>query len=270
LTPHNARIITGLLLGPLAIAAILLLGSDNFGLASLLLMLLAGWEWARLIGWQSTPQRLLFPLILLLLAAAIWQFGPVTHQPIMIAAALWWLLALITVLRFGAADSLWHRSAVARGLAGVATLIPFWLALWQIHATRGAEWVIILLVVVWSADSGAYFAGRRFGRRKLAPQVSPGKSWEGATGGLLMTLLIALPLGHLWPSHTLPLSAWLLLLIVLVIFSIVGDLSESLFKRIAGVKDSGTLLPGHGGILDRFDSLTAVAPLAWLGIVWLA
>ena len=148
------------------------------------------------------------------------------------------------------------------------SLAPTWIALTHIAQTwqRGAQWVLFILVLAFAADTGAFFAGRRFGRHKLAPQVSPGKTWEGVAGGLLLAALAALLGGH-WLG--VPLARILPLCLVGAAFSVVGDLTESMFKRASGLKDSGRLFPGHGGVLDRIDSALAATPVMSLGLVLL-
>jgi len=155
-------------------------------------------------------------------------------------------------------------------VAGPFVLLPAWLALVRLHAQGptldGPQLLTFLLLLVVAADVGAYFAGRAFGKHKLAPRVSPGKTWEGVAGGLAGASLLALA-GALW--FELPLPRFVLLCVLVVMISVVGDLAESLFKRHAGVKDSGSILPGHGGILDRIDSLTAAGPCFVLGMDYL-
>ncbi|MBC7657234.1 MAG: phosphatidate cytidylyltransferase, partial [Frankiaceae bacterium] len=155
--------------------------------------------------------------------------------------------------------------------AGSLSVIPAWAALCWLHMTgaNGPDWALYALLIVWLADTGAYFVGVRFGKHKLAPRISPGKSWEGFAGGLLATTLLAvgaLPvLGLAW--NLLP--SLLLLTLVATLFSVAGDLFESLLKRHAGAKDSSHLIPGHGGVLDRLDSLLAALPIFAVGKFWL-
>jgi phosphatidate cytidylyltransferase len=151
------------------------------------------------------------------------------------------------------------------GLAGVLALVPAWLALVRLRldVPRGAEWMLFTLILVFAADIGAFFAGRRYGRVRLAPAVSPGKTWEGVLGGAAMSALVALA-GSEW--FGVPVQSFLPLCLATVAFSIVGDLTESLLKRFAGVKDSGTLFPGHGGVMDRIDSVTGAAPVLLFGL----
>jgi phosphatidate cytidylyltransferase len=161
----------------------------------------------------------------------------------------------------------WRATALA-AVAGLWALVPTWLALsrFYLQEGHGRELVVFVLLLAWAADIGAYFAGQRFGRLRLAPLVSPNKTWEGVLGGLLAGFGVALA-GRVW--FDLPPLAFLSLCIAAVLVSVVGDLLESMFKRQSGLKDSGSLLPGHGGMLDRIDSLTSSVPLVALGLGWL-
>jgi phosphatidate cytidylyltransferase len=150
-------------------------------------------------------------------------------------------------------------------LAGALSLLPAWLALMRLRSDlpHGAEWMLFALVLVFAADIGAFFAGRRFGRLRLAPTVSPGKTWEGVLGGAVAGTLVGIA-GSAW--FGVPLYTFLPLCLVAVAFSVIGDLTESLLKRFAGLKDSGTLFPGHGGVMDRIDSVTGAAPVLLFGL----
>jgi phosphatidate cytidylyltransferase len=172
-------------------------------------------------------------------------------------ATVWWIAALGWVL-------LWPGVVgfSSAAIAGFVVLVPAWLALSKLH-TYKPQLMLFLLLLVVAADVGAYFAGRRFGRVKLAPRVSPGKTWEGVGGGILGATIIAI-IGVVWLD--MPFWPFVGLCVLVVFASIVGDLTESLSKRHAGLKDSGTLLPGHGGVLDRVDSITAAAPVFLLGL----
>jgi phosphatidate cytidylyltransferase len=156
-------------------------------------------------------------------------------------------------------------SSSAAAIAGILALVPAWLALAKMRGDSqvGAEWVLFTLVLVQVADIGAFFVGRRFGRHRLAPNVSPGKTWEGVIGGLIASALVAV-FGSI--RFGIPLLQFLPLCLAAVAFSIVGDLTESLLKRFAGLKDSGRLFPGHGGVMDRIDSVTAAAPVLLFGL----
>jgi phosphatidate cytidylyltransferase len=178
-------------------------------------------------------------------------------------ALAWWVVALAWVMFAPRRVSSWSAA-----LAGVFALVPAWLALIRLRLDflRGAEWVLFTLILVWVADIGAFFVGRRFGRTRLAPNVSPGKTWEGVMGGMIASAIVAV-LGSHW--FMVSVERFVPLCLAVVAFSIVGDLTESLLKRFAGVKDSGSLFPGHGGVMDRIDSVTAAAPILFFGLVTL-
>jgi phosphatidate cytidylyltransferase len=172
---------------------------------------------------------------------------------------VWWLVALGWIIFAPHSVTPWSA-----GLAGLLALVPAWLALMRmLDLPQGAHWVLFTFLLVWGADIGAYFAGHRFGRTRLAPQVSPGKTWEGVAGGFALSAVVAIA-GSAWFS--LPLYTFVPLCLSAVGFSIIGDLTESLLKRFAGVKDSGTLFPGHGGVMDRIDSVTGAAPVLLFGL----
>jgi phosphatidate cytidylyltransferase len=159
---------------------------------------------------------------------------------------------------------------VFKGIAGVLVTLPCWASFVTLHARvdHGPLITLALLVIVWLADSGAYFAGKRWGHTRLAPVISPGKTWEGVLGGIITSAIVALLAGF-WYSQSLEWTLTLVPVVLLaVMFSIVGDLLESLMKRQVGLKDSGHIIPGHGGVLDRIDSLTAAAPMFLIGMMW--
>jgi phosphatidate cytidylyltransferase len=259
------RILTAVLLGPIVLLVILyaptMIAIALFGLA-----LLAGaWEWAAFAGFRSGPIRGAYVLATAMLMAIAWYLSEQAgyFRVVLIVAALWWCIAFVWL-----AVRPTQGSTVGVTLAGFLVIVPAWIALARLQqvSERGPQWVLFLLFLVWSADVGAYFAGRRFGRIKLAPLVSPGKTWEGVLGGLVAAGLMMVA-GVLWFG----VSAWPFagLCCAVVLISIVGDLTESSFKRYAGLKDSGQLLPGHGGMLDRVDSVSAAAPIFVLGLNWL-
>jgi phosphatidate cytidylyltransferase len=265
------RVITALILAPLALWGIWALPSSGFAAALGVLFAMAGWEWSRLCGLERAPGRALYVAVLVLamvggyplLAQGNWALV------ILVLALMWWTLALLAVVSYPQGTGLWQHSGTARGIAGLLVLLPAWAALALMHARFGAGYVILLMVMIWGADTGAYFAGRAFGRHKLSPRVSPGKSWEGVAGGALLAVLVAL-LGTVWVEPVGGYGMFLPLVLLTVMISVLGDLMESLFKRMADVKDSGGLLPGHGGVMDRIDSLTAAGPLFALGLLWLS
>lgn len=254
---------TGALLVPAAVAAVLLLDTDVLALLFGLVVCLGALEWARLMDWRRPATRVAYLLAtaLLLLALHGALRLPGVALAVLAAGALWWVLALWRVLGFERRGRVRPPGPLSAVLWGWLTLLPAWSALVVLHRALpgGPLWLLLLLLLVWSADIAAYFAGRRWGRRKLAPRVSPGKTLEGLAGALGAVLVLG-ALGWLLGVVERPLP-FLLLSSATVMASVLGDLNESLFKRAAGVKDSGTLLPGHGGVLDRIDSLTAAAPV---------
>lgn len=264
------RVITAALLAPLALWGIWILSSQAFALVIGVIFSMAGWEWSRLCGLERMPTRAMYVLALALVMAGTYPLLSEGNWSlvILIIAMMWWTISLTSVLSYPQGTGFWQNSAMARGIAGVLVLMPAWTALVLLHQVFGPGYVILLMFVVWGADTGAYFTGRAFGRHKLAPRVSPGKTWEGVLGGAVLAVLVALT-GTLWLKPIGGHVAFLLLILLTVMISILGDLMESLFKRVANLKDSGGLLPGHGGVLDRIDSITAAAPLFVLGLLWL-
>ncbi len=269
------RLLTAAVLAPLFLGAILWLPTLYVMVLFALVVAQGGWEWSALIGMRAGSQRALYVaalLIVLLMVARLLQ-TPGLLQGLLVLATAWWVAALNWIRRSEAAGGM--ADATAQGvswplaLAGFLVLVPVWAALVVLHGNGSAGvWLLLTLMgIVWGADSGAYFAGRRWGRRKLAPHISPGKTWEGVSGGVATAVLIALLAAWLMDFAWASMPGFALLAVVTALFSIVGDLLESLLKRRRGVKDSGALLPGHGGILDRIDSLTAAAPVYTLGLM---
>lgn len=259
------RIITALILAPAVLAAILYL--PNLWLSALvaLIMVFAQGELARLAGVESTTGLIPGMLFVLAPIAALW-YWPDSQIPALQLGALLWLISfawLAASQRGRARQGQWRLLKLV--LSYVMT-IPAWLALTRLHAIHPA-WLICLLFLVWGADVGAYAAGRTLGRHKLAPSISPGKTWEGLVGGLITAVLVVF-IAAVWGGEYR--QPWLLLLItaVIALISVGGDLLVSLLKRHAGSKDTGHLLPGHGGIMDRIDSLCAAAPFFALAAIY--
>lgn len=264
------RLLTAAVLIPLMIWAIFGLTSAQFSLVLAGIALVGAWEWAGLITLSKIWMRLLYVAVMALLMAII-MLSPLSDvglRCLLLIAALWWVGALIWVLRYRGQSGLVARDVVIGAIGGIVVLVPTWLGLSELHgySGNGPQWLLYVMILIWCADSGAYFAGRQWGRNKLAPYVSPGKSWEGVYGALVITLVAALVASKLFELSAADLIWFLPLSLITVMISIVGDLLESLFKRRVGVKDSGRILPGHGGVLDRIDSLTAAGPVFALGL----
>lgn len=261
------RFITAIILIPLVLLALFYLPPFWFALCSAIVIAAAAWEWSRLMGLQKTLHRILYVdlIILLLIVAAI--LSPLWWLWL---ALIWWVNAFILIIIFEKHPQSQFRSKILKGFAGICVLIPCWVSInFLCFMPPRPIWLLMVLVVVWMADIAAYFAGHRFGKHKLAPRISPGKSKEGVYAALIITGVVALITAF---SLHLPLIRVVLFtgfILLTVIASIVGDLFESLLKRQEGLKDSGSLLPGHGGILDRIDSLTAAAPIFTFGLILL-
>ncbi|MBT8143850.1 MAG: phosphatidate cytidylyltransferase [Gammaproteobacteria bacterium] len=247
----------------LVLLGIFLLAPRLAGAAVLATLVLAGaWEWAGFLPRSNNTTRVVYLLTVALALGLAWAFARMHLTPILWIALGWWLLAFFWVLRFPTPIPRWLVMA-----GGLFVLVPGWLALASLHVDVGPAWLIYFFIVIAAADTGAYFSGRAFGRTKLAPRVSPGKTWEGAIGGLVVVAAVGFA-GSLLLNQ--PLLFLVPLSIAVGMASIVGDLTMSMFKRHAGLKDSGRLFPGHGGILDRIDSIAAGAPLFMLGVGWTA
>ena len=266
----KTRIKTAAILIPAVLLGIWFLPTPAFALVSGLVFLLGAWEWTALAGFSTWPSRIgvfvAMPLMVLSLLAILQQLGSnVLKEGAPFLVIVFWLLALAALFRYPRNATVW-QSRTLRVLMGCLVLVPAW---WLLVALQYADprWVLYVLSLVCLADTAAYFTGRRWGKHQLLPLVSPGKTWEGALGAIFASLgVIMIGFVVLEPARTF--LDWLVLGILTVIFSMVGDLFESLFKRMAGVKDSGTLLPGHGGILDRIDSLTAAIPIFTIGFLF--
>ena len=263
MTEHlRKRIITAVVLAVLFLAVLLWLPPIATVIVLTGLVLTGAWEWSAFLRAHLNVARAAYVVLVALLLAGAWYATalPDGLHVVLLTALVWWLVALAWIIFAPRSVAPWSA-----GLAGVMALVPAWLALVRLRLDlpHGAQWVLFTLLLVWSADIGAYFAGHRFGRTRLAPNVSPGKTWEGVLGGFALSAIVAVA-GSAW--FALPLYTFVPLCLAAVGFSIVGDLTESLLKRFAGVKDSGTLFPGHGGVMDRIDSVTSAAPVLFFGL----
>jgi phosphatidate cytidylyltransferase len=270
----KTRVVTALVLLVMFLAALFWLQPRAWAVFAGVLVVPAAWEWARLIKLRRVACGL---YVVLVVAAFVSLFGltqgniptaaPGAPTAVFLGASLFW----IVVVPLWLWRSWLPRSRWLAALTGLVVLVPTWLALVELREL-GPLLLLLLMSVAWISDSAAYFAGRRFGRHKLAPSISPGKTWEGVGGAVLAVSLYAALWSYFWPPYFPPALksmrfgafGMLLFLWLLTAIGIFGDLFESALKRDAGVKDSGILLPGHGGVLDRIDALTAVLPVAAL------
>ena len=270
------RVITALAMAGAFLAAITWLPLPALALLFGVVVALGGWEWSRLAGWESGWARSVYVLVLVAVMGGLYfycQLGesPTREQvqPLLGLACLWWSFALLWVRSFPASAIFWN-SVAARSVMGLLILALSWLAaVFVLSFPRGGVLMVVMVIVVASADIGAYFSGRAWGRHKLAAAVSPNKTWEGFWGGMVACVLLALllwyqlpaPLGHIQPGSVVAVA------LATALASVVGDLTVSMVKRESGLKDSGSLLPGHGGLLDRLDSLCGAAPVYALGLL---
>ncbi len=262
------RLVTAGILAPLLLTGVLYLPTHWLALILAVFVLLAAWEWSALMGWQHLVARAAYTLAVAGALASLYLNNTIALSLCMLALG-WWLLAFRWLIRQQlAAPDVAPPLLLPLPLAGLLILVPAWGGLVHLHGLGegGRLYIVLLLLLIWSADSGAYFAGRTWGRRRLASRISPGKTWAGVGGAMVATAALA-SVAALYLEMGLHAALLLLSLCLLTtVVSIIGDLAESLFKRRAGLKDSGSLLPGHGGILDRIDSLTAAAPFFILGL----
>ncbi|MBB3191139.1 phosphatidate cytidylyltransferase [Halomonas cerina] len=253
------RITTAAWLVPLALGGLFGLSGGGFALFTAAIVLIAGWEWANLAGLTASFRRLLPVAALAVLMALLYATGASRSPWLLWLGALGWLVNLYWVSGHPDRQAQWQSTGMRLAM-GLWVLLPAWVG-FNVLRESGAVWLLFVLLLVWGADIGAYFIGRALGRHKLAPRVSPGKTREGVAGGLAVTTLLALVFA-VWQG--LGLAGGLVLLVVTLVVtlvSVLGDLLESMLKRHRGIKDSSQLLPGHGGVLDRIDSLTAAVPL---------
>ena len=252
------RIITAVV-ALLALLLVLFYLPGEVALAVIVAVMLAGaWEWSAFLGVPGKTARIAYVVIIAGLLAAVTIFE-VDAAIIFKVSLAWWILALVWTFFFPT-----PIPGFVRWLSGMLVLVPLFLALVILY-NAAPELLLFALLIVWVADTGAYFAGKALGRVKLAPAISPGKTWEGVIGGLLAVVVLTV-LRSTWADTDL--AVFIPFCLAVASISIVGDLTVSMFKRTAGLKDSGSLFPGHGGVLDRIDSVAAAAPLFALGLGW--
>lgn len=261
------RVITAVILVLGFLGLLFSLSSLHFSLVVAPIVLLAGWEWSNLMGISATRHRLAYiTLLALALAAAALilnlfaSLDVAMAQNLCLAASILWAVIFLWVQGYPSSAILWSPRPVL-GLLGLLLLSFTWVAIaLLVHLPHGAWLLLFAVVVVALADIGGYVAGNLFGKHKLAVLVSPGKTWEGFFGGILLQCVLIVLLSQFMPQQ-ITLTMLVALVIPVSLYSVLGDLFESMVKRHSGVKDSGNILPGHGGVLDRIDGLIAALPL---------
>ena len=270
------RVFTALLLVAAFLTGVYFLPLPVLAAVFALVVALGAWEWSLLAGLSNAVARVLYATLVCAATYALYRYagyGAALRaeqvQPILGLGCLWWCFALLWVRSFPASAGLWNSTAM-RLLMGMLILLPAWFAaVYLLHLEKHGAVMVVLVMITAAADIAAYFAGRRFGRHALAPRVSPGKTWEGFWGGVLAVALLSVLVWWLLPPRFdhLSLMATVVVALAASLASVLGDLTVSMVKRQSGVKDSSSLLPGHGGLLDRIDSLCAAAPTFALGLL---
>ncbi len=261
------RIITALCMIAIFLPARFLMPPMLFSIATVPLVLIAGWEWSRLVKIRSVIARIgyLLLIVMTLFAASLWlglpdTFDPQRAQQLLLVAVGVWAFIFLWIQGYPSSAILWSARPIL-GLLGLMLLGFTWIAIVTILNYQSGQWLLLLaIVIIVLADVGGFFAGKYFGKHKLAPIISPGKTWEGFVGGLLLEGVLVGSLVWYLSDHVTVLGLSLLVIPV-ALYSVLGDLFESMIKRHSGVKDSGRLLPGHGGVLDRIDGVMAALPM---------
>jgi phosphatidate cytidylyltransferase len=280
----RTRLLAALVMAPLAIAAVLLLPTPWLAVLAAAAFLIGLWEWLRLTEIEDPIARGVLVLVnLLVMVALVWASRSnsggsfILFKIAVLLGGIWWLLALLWLRRYEFASDHDTHARMFKLAAATLSIIPAWCALVLIHAGQvgappvttgipgGHRWLLLALAIVWAADTGAYFAGRAFGRNKLAPRVSPNKTIEGLFGGVVAGMVLAVGAAPFAGATLGQLPYVAIVALWTILFSVVGDLFESLLKRHVGAKDSSHLIPGHGGVLDRIDSQLAALPVFALG-----
>ncbi|MEN8259234.1 MAG: phosphatidate cytidylyltransferase [Pseudomonadota bacterium] len=279
------RVITALVLAPLAVLGVLKLPESGFAVAWGVIILIAAWEWANLSEANGIKTRLFFLAALVASSVVAWYWPYLLEDLgerlewheisefsgaldwLAVPAVIWWLFVMLAVRKTGDNLLKLKLKTGVKLFLGWFILLLAWIFLVRLRNFYGSELVLYFLLLIWLADIAAYFAGRLFGKNKLAPHISPAKTMEGMYGALLGAVVAAVAAGLYYEFKLIIIADFILLSLVTVQVSIYGDLFESLAKRIRGVKDSGAILPGHGGVLDRIDSLIAAIPVFYAGII---
>ncbi len=263
------RILTASMIAPIVVFGVLALSQTGFELSLALILIVGSWEYCNLIQINHLIGKALYASVVLIVTYFL-NIEPSSLTIVLYAAAIWWLVALVWVVMYPKGSRLLSKALLIKLINGLFLFVPMAISLISLHLQDRAL-VLFLLILIWAADIGAYFAGKFFGKNKLCPRVSPGKTREGVYGGVALSQVAALSYVYI-VIQTPSLSDFLIfcfLALVVSIVSVLGDLFESVLKRIAEVKDSGNILPGHGGLLDRIDSLTSSAPIFFLLFIFL-
>ncbi|MBF8999385.1 phosphatidate cytidylyltransferase [Vibrio nitrifigilis] len=269
------RIITALILAPLVILGIIFLPLAWFIFALAVITLVGFWEWTQFVNSKNRTLAII-PSVIIGLASFAWINPDIdslnhltsVHHSFLVVGTLWWIVSSFLTVSYPKSRPWWENSSLLRHLFGILTLLPFYWSVVFLRAEsmgvdlyHGAKLVLFVCLIVWSADSGAYFAGKSFGKHKMAPAVSPNKTIEGLLGGLVISVIVGTVFAYLFDlAFTSSVMMYVTILCTAGI-SVLGDLVESMFKRVSDIKDSSNIIPGHGGILDRIDSLTAAFPV---------
>lgn len=272
------RIWAALVLVPIVIIAIFFLPIMWYGLVLVMLIALASWEWSQFVGLTKKSARYSYALVFSLITLIPYYCVIYLGDSLVLLLTLYfsivrWFIALFLVLTYPKTESLWKNSFWLKSLFGLFTLLPFFSGMLFLRSYlpsyQGGFLVLYVLVLVWATDTGAYFAGRALGKHKLAPNVSPGKTIEGFIGGVGLAIFVSV-IVYIVNYFSFSFMVIFISSVIAILISVLGDLTESMFKRQANIKDSSHIIPGHGGILDRIDSLTAAIPLFSLSLIILS
>lgn len=262
----KTRVLTAAVLAPPFVLGVLFLPNFLFSILVGVIVLVGAWEWTHLSGYHDNQWKALAVVVICALMIAGYRYRDSVDVPVFVLASTGWLVIAAALFHQRRSSPLAWPGPV-RWLSGVLVLVPAWLALSSVQHSL-PEAALMLCVLIWTADTGAYFSGRRWGRRRLAPAFSPAKTVEGVLGAVAASVVVSAAFGWYWGLDGAGWSGLTLCSIIVVVLSVFGDLFESNWKRLANLKDSGGLVPGHGGVLDRIDSMTAAAPVFALSWLW--
>lgn len=265
------RVITAAILIPVIILITFYAGTLVFAALLTGIISIGAWEWAGLSGWPARSSKIIYAVIVFFLLITCFILrNSIVSSVVVVAAVIAWLFLTAWVTIQQRRKSLSMGNRFLKAVVGIMVLVPAWLSLVLIHKSDnfGAVYVIFLLALVWLADAAAYFTGHLWGKTKLASVISPGKTWEGGAGAIIVSAITGAVFALATGMQVPDIIIFSIICVITVAGSVVGDLTESLLKRIVNVKDSGSVFPGHGGVMDRIDSLTAAAPVFLAGL-WL-